>query len=116
MPAAVWLRAAAILTTGAVGIHALRSAARMSTRRAIVAIELGADRIAIVTDRSGHRVTAMVQPESHVGAMLATLVLRPDGGRRSRSLLVLPDMIPADEFRRLRVLLRHGHSPSARRG
>jgi len=108
LPADIWLRAAAILITGAGGIHALRYAVSISTRRAIVALELGADRRAITTDRSGRRGEAMVQPESHVGAMLTTLVLRPDGARRSRSLLVLPDTMPADEFRRLRVLLRHG--------
>ena len=41
---------------------------------------------------------------------LTTIVWRPDGARcvrRARS-CVLPDMLPADDFRRLRVMLRYG--------
>jgi len=63
-----------------------------------------------MTDRSGRRFQGVVQPESYVGALLTTVVLRPDGARRSRAIAIWPDTIPADEFRRLRVLLRHGES------
>jgi hypothetical protein len=108
LPSDIGLRSAAILIIGVAGIHALRSTAAISTRRAAVAIELGDDLYATTTDRTGRRVTALVQPESFVGAMLTTVVLRADGARRSRAAVVLSDMMSADEFRRLRVLLRHG--------
>ena len=112
LPGEPWLRAAGVLVAGACGIHALRRTASVGMRRSIEAIELSADRRAIITDRSGQRIEATVQPESYVGALLTTLVLRRDGARRSRALAIWPDTMPADEFRRLRVLLRHGDSGS----
>jgi len=41
---------------------------------------------------------------------LSTLVWRPFGRWRSRAILLLPDMLPPQDFRRLRVLLRYGRS------
>lgn len=114
LPGEPWLRAAGVLIAGACGIHALRRTTAAGMRRSIAAIELAADRRAIITDRSGQRIEAIVQPESYVGAMLTTLVLRPDGARRSCALAIWPDTMPSDEFRRLRVLLRHG-DPGSRR-
>lgn len=107
LPGEVWLRCGAIVIAGACGIHGLRRAGTIGTRRWIESIELGADRRAVVTDRSGCRIEGVIQPESYVGAMLATLVLRPDGARRSRALAIWPDAIATDDFRRLRVMLRH---------
>ncbi len=108
MTGEVWLRGVAIIGTGACGIHALRYAAAIGIGGSITTIELAADRRAIMTDRSGRRIEGVIQPESYVGALLTTLVLRPDGARRSRALAIWPDMMGVDEFRRLRVLLRHG--------
>jgi hypothetical protein len=42
-------------------------------------------------------------------------VWRRDGSRwwaRAPAIVVLPDMLPADEFRRLRVALRYGRPPA----
>lgn len=83
-------------------------------RRSVAAIELAADRRAIMTDRSGLSIEGVVQPQSYVGATLTTLVLRPGGARRSRALVIWPDTMSTEEFRRLRVLLRHGDSGSDR--
>lgn len=41
-----------------------------------------------------------------VAPWLAILRWRPDGARRDRTLLVAPDMLDAEAFRRLRVILR----------
>jgi hypothetical protein len=112
LPGEPWLRAAGVLVVGACGIRALRRATPIGKHDSIAAIELDAERRAIIADRSGQRIEAIVLPESYVGAMLTTLVLRPDGARRSRALAIWPDTMPADEFRRLRVLLRHGDSGS----
>jgi hypothetical protein len=114
LPVEPWLRAVAVVLTGACGIRALRRAAGTGMPRSIAAVELAAERRAIMTDRSGLRIEGAVQPESYVGATLTTLVLRPDGARRSRALAIWPDTMSTEEFRRLRVLLRHGESGSDR--
>jgi len=108
LPAEPWLRAAGVLVAGACGLHALRTTAAIGINRAIASIELAADRRIVITDRFGERIAAILRPESYVGALLTTLVLRPEGARRSRALAIWPDTMPADELRRLRVLLRHG--------
>jgi hypothetical protein len=108
LPGEPWLRAGAVLAAGAYGIRALRTTAAIGDKRSIASIELGTDRRIVITDRVGRHFPAIVQPESYVGALLTTLVLRPEGARRSRALAIWPDTMPADELRRLRVLLRHG--------
>jgi hypothetical protein len=61
-------------------------------------------------ERTGRHIEGIVQPDSYVGALLTTLVVRPEGKRRLRTLTILPDMLPADDLRRLRLLLRLGHA------
>jgi hypothetical protein len=112
LPGEPWLRGAGVLIAGACGIRALRGTVASCP---IAALDLAADRRAILTDRSGGRIEAIVQAESYVGALVTMLVLRPEGARRSRALVAIwPDTMPADEFRRLRVLLRHGDPGSAK--
>ena len=45
-----------------------------------------------------------------MSAALTSIVWRPDGARWSRSILVLPDMLAPDDFRRLRVMLRYARN------
>ena len=108
LPGEPWLRAAGVLVVGAGGMRALRTTGAIGTKRSFASIELGAGRRVVIADRFGQPIAAIVQPESYVGALLTTLVLRPEGARRSRALALWPDTMPADELRRLRVLLRHG--------
>jgi hypothetical protein len=103
LPGEAVSRGAAVVVVAIGGIRALRI-----SRRSIEAIEVTADRRATLIDRSGRRSDGVVQAESYVGASLTTLVWRPDGARWSRAIAIWPDMLAADEFRRLRVLLRHG--------
>ncbi|MGH8713559.1 MAG: protein YgfX [Casimicrobiaceae bacterium] len=110
MPGEPWWRGMAIVAAGGCGIHALRHAASLKLRRSIVAIELGADRRGAMVERCGRRIEGVVRTESYVGALLTTLVLRPDGARRSRAVAIAPDMMSVADFRRLRVLLRHGEA------
>ena len=51
-----------------------------------------------------------VRDASYVGAIVTTLTWRSKGALCARSVLILPDMLPAEDFRRLRVLLRYGRS------
>jgi hypothetical protein len=49
-----------------------------------------------------------------VGSVLTTIVWRRDGARRSHAIAILPDMLHAEDFRKLRLLLRLGRPPPAR--
>src|ERR1700693_4593387 len=112
LPGAALLRGALAIGIGAYAILTMRHWATRSASRAIVGIELDADRAVRLTERSGRRIEGLVQPDSYVGALLTTLVVRPDGKSRSRTIDILPDMLPAADFRRLRLLLRLGHGPT----
>jgi hypothetical protein len=79
-------------------------------RRAVREIKLEADRSLVMTHASGVTSSGSLREASHVGADLTTLVWRANGQRRSRSILILRDMLPADDFRRLRLLMRHSRS------
>jgi len=48
----------------------------------------------------------VVREGCFVAPWLTVIRWRPAGARFDHTLLVLPDMLPADDFRRLRVLLR----------
>lgn len=78
--------------------------------RAVREFELRADLTVMVMTGDGTTAAGRVRAESYVGARLTTLVWRPFGRWRSRSIFILPDMLPPRDFRRLRVLLRYGRS------
>ncbi len=63
-----------------------------------------------VTTGDGACERGRVRPDSYVGARITTIVWKPDRARLSRAILLLPDMLPPDDFRRLRILLRYGRS------
>ena len=110
LPGAAALRGALVIAIGAYAILTMRHSATRSASRAIIGIELDADRAVRLIERTGRHIEGIVQPDSYVGAWLTTLVVRPDGKRRLRTLAVLPDMLPAEDFRRLRLLLRLGRA------
>ena len=78
--------------------------------RAIRQFEVRGDLTEIVVTGDGNALAGRVNRDSYVGSALSTLVWRPFGRWRSRSILLLPDMLPPQDFRRLRVLLRYGRS------
>ena len=59
-----------------------------------------------VRSRNGQEVSAQLSPESFVRPWLTVLLLRPETGGRARNVVLLPDMVDAEAFRRLRVRLR----------
>ena len=107
-PVDAMLRAAAVVAIGAHALRTLRTSALQSAARAVVGVELSADRRAVLIERCGRRREGEVRAESYVGERITTLVVRPDGARVSRAIAILPDMLPEDDLRRLRVLLRYG--------
>ena len=114
LPAEPWYRFLGVTALGAYGIALVRAWGQRATRRAVVAIVLGADRHIAVIERSGRRIEGEVQDDSYVGSALTTIVWRGEGGRRSRAIAILPDMLPAEDLRKLRVLLRLGRAPLTR--
>jgi len=112
LPIVVWLRALALIGVGAHALWALRRVSLRNASSAIVAIELEPDRRVVLVRRDGGRIDGHALADSYVGERLATLVVRHDGRRRTQALLILPDMAPAEELRRFRVLLRLGRPRS----
>jgi hypothetical protein len=113
-PVDAWERLLAVTALGIYGLATVRQWARRATRHAIVGLTLGADRRIAIIERGGRRIDGEVQHDSYVGSALTTIVWRGDGRRRSRAIAILPDMLPAEDFRKLRVLLRFGKVPPAR--
>jgi hypothetical protein len=81
--------------------------------RAVRHFELRGDLTVVVVTGDGSVRAGRVHRDSYVGARLTTLVWRPFGRRRARTILLLPDMLPVQDFRRLRVLMRYGRSDVA---
>ena len=81
--------------------------------RAVRGFELRGDLTVVVVTGDGTAWAGRVHRDSYVGARLTTIVWRPFGRWRLRTIVLLPDMLPADGFRRLRVLLRYGRSDVA---
>jgi hypothetical protein len=80
-----------VIGIGTRAILTMRHWATPSASRAIIGVELDSDRAVRLTERTGCRIEGMVQP--YVGALLTTLVVRPDGKRRLRTVAILPDML-----------------------
>ena len=94
-----------------VGAIALRAAHRLSQPPLL--LHVGVDRRISVTTRDGRTHDGTIHADTSIGASITTIVWVPDGARwyePAKTLLVLTDMLPADDFRRLRVYLRHGRS------
>lgn len=81
--------------------------------RAVRSLELRGDLTVLVVTGDGNACAGRVHRDSYVGARISTLVWRPFGRWRARTILLLPDMLPVDDFRRLRVLLSYGRSDVA---
>jgi hypothetical protein len=108
MPGGVVLRAAIVIAVGGHALWTLRGSAARSLPSSIIGAELGADRRATLIRRDGGRISGLALPQSYVSEWLTTLLVRPDGRWRAYSLWLLPDMLPREELRRFRVLLRLG--------
>ena len=78
--------------------------------RAVRQFEVRGDLTVVIVTGDGNACAGRVHRDSYVGARISTLVWRPFGRWRTRTILLLPDMLPARDFRRLRVLLRYGRS------
>jgi hypothetical protein len=80
---------------------------------AVRGFELRGDLTIVVASGDGMACAGRVHTDSYVGARVSTIVWRPFGRWRTRAIVLLPDMLPAADFRRLRVLLRYARSDVA---
>ena len=113
LPGQPWWRVGGVLALGAYAIALTRVWANRTAQHSVVSLVLGPSRHIVMTERGGRRIEGVVQADSYVGSLLTTIVMRPAGARWSRSIAILPDMLSADDFRRLRVRLRLAQAPEA---
>jgi hypothetical protein len=97
---ATWIACAALEAIHAVALHR----GRRGARRVVVTM---AGEVHLCGETYEWR-TGSVRPGSFVAPWLTILRWRSPTHRFDRALLILPDMLPEDDFRRLRVLLRWG--------
>jgi toxin CptA len=110
LPVDGWLHLALCAVVLAWAWVAFERIAVRATPDAVVHLRFGPDLSIVVTRGDGRLVAGRVRPATCVSAALTSIVWRPDRTMRSRSILVLPDMLPPDDFRRLRVMLRYARS------
>jgi hypothetical protein len=106
IPGSMLVRGCAVVAIGAYALWTLRSWAMHAMPGSIVAFQLAPDGAAALFEKDGAQRNGRVQPSSYVGTWLVTLVVRLDGSRWARSIALLPDMMSAEDVRRLRVMLR----------
>lgn len=124
----VWVSALCVVSVVLVTALPLPLTARMACAAAIFAVfvrglwrctgrgvpalmHVGNDRRITVTDYEGRSHAGTILDDSYVSAFLTTIVWRCDGfpwWRTAPVIVVLPDMLSREEFRRLRVALRYG--------
>lgn len=107
LPLLLWHQALLILMLAAWARQTFQRVALRRGAQAITEVRLAGNRLIAVRYGTRPLVAGHVRCTSHVGANLTTIVWRPDGAHWSRTVLILPDMLPAEDFRRLRVLLRY---------
>lgn len=113
LPLAPWQQSGATVALVGWAWVAFRVVALRRGAYAVTALTLAHDRMVIVCRGDGTLVTGYVRSATYVGALITSVVWRPDDSRWSRAVLVLPDMLPAEDFRRLRILLRYARSEVA---
>lgn len=84
----------------------LKRNARLAAPNSIIALEIMEDCACAIETRSGKRLDCILLPTSYVSASLTILNLKADGEMLARHIVILPDSINPEDFRKLRVLLR----------
>lgn len=101
-----WL--AALLTPVLLGSawHTLRRDGFRTLRHSLIALRLDADGRCEFQTRTGAWCEAVLLGSSFVAPHLTVLNLKPADGRMVKHLVILPDAVDTEDFRRLRVWLK----------
>jgi hypothetical protein len=110
LPAAPWQHAMASIAIFGWALVAFRRHALRLGNEAVGELRLAPDLVLVACLADGRLVAGHVRSATYVGAWLTSIVWRPDGARWSRTVLIVPDMLPDEDFRRLRVMLRYARS------
>lgn len=102
----LWAKAAMVLVLGLSLFHAIYRHALLGTTRAVLVIEVKDQRTGAIEGRDGQWRDAQILGSTYVTPRLTVLNLRVSGERLARHVLVVPDNIEPEDFRKLRVLLR----------
>jgi toxin CptA len=105
-PGAIALRIVLATAVACAALNAIHAIALRRGRRGVRALILRRSREIEVGLDSGRWVHGAVRDGSFVAPWLTIVRWRPAGARFDRSIVILPGMLGAEEFRRLRVMLR----------
>ncbi len=87
-------------------IYYLRKDALLSAKNAVVALEISDEMQCTLTTQSDASIVCAIQGNTFVAPYLTVLNLKPEKQLFTRSVVIFPDAIDAETFRKLRVLLR----------
>jgi toxin CptA len=87
-------------------VYELRTTALLRSAKAVVALRISPDNVFSAQLRGGGWRDYEVLGSTYVTSALTVLILRAAGARRMQSVVLLPDSMAADDFRRLRTWLR----------
>jgi len=114
-PAPSWVQTVLVVAIAASLLHCLARDAVLYVPKAIVALEIGEHGVVSFRTRRGTWIECAVLGSSFVSPRLTIVHLRQSGQRRTRYVILVPDNVEGEEFRRLRVWLRwraqRGESP-----
>ena len=87
-------------------IYYLKQDALLTANNAVVAFALSDEMQCALTTRSGESIACSILGSTFVAPYLTVLNLKPVENFFTRSVVILPDSMDAEEFRQLRVWLR----------
>ena len=105
-PFAASAKAALALAVAGAAWEACARIALQRGPRSVAGLRIDRTRRIEVDSARGGRSPGVLQAGCFVAPWLTIVRWRPEGARFDRTIVVLPDMIEAEAFRRLRVLLR----------
>jgi hypothetical protein len=108
LPGTLVVRVAGVAGVGIACAVALRN---VVGRASPASISVDIERRISVTARNGCEREGEVLADSYVGSRLTTIVWRPDNAWIARTILILSDTLPVDQFRQLRIVLRYARAP-----
>jgi toxin CptA len=100
-----WLALGLVIGTLFSLIYSYRAHLLYRGKRTIRSAEMNGQNEWLITQTDGVEIAAELQPSSYIHPLLSLLNFRSEQGRE-RSLILLPDGIDGDTFRRLRVRLK----------
>lgn len=101
-----WAKAVLLIPILASLAWSLYKHALLGSAHSVVAVEVGEGSAASVRTRSGDWHKSVVLDSSFVAPYLTVLNLRIDQSRFACHVVIMPDSVMAEDFRRLRVWLR----------